>query len=221
LALASVRAPAASVGCAVIVISLPSSVPSIVRPWTAGRRWRRSRHPSRRSPAFNSERDISTDDSEAEICMIPQSSLTNPRTSAAALDCEGLQCITRVVPAESLSRGSGRATIPSTRVALGMLRTPSPRRPDTVTENRTETAVAMAPRLSRSPAAAGVTEESVSLVLPLALDSSLVELSSLARDPGGAGGLGLTAWRWRSKQGYVSSAATTFLTTGCSDIRSL
>src|SRR5262249_7960317 len=53
-----------------------------------------------------------TDDSEAETRMIPQSFLTNPRTSAASLACEGLQCITRVLPAESLSRGRGHATIP-------------------------------------------------------------------------------------------------------------
>ena len=52
------RLLAASAGCAVTVISLPSSARSTARPWTAGRRSHRNRHPSRRSPAFNSERDI-------------------------------------------------------------------------------------------------------------------------------------------------------------------
>jgi len=36
-------------GCAVTAISLPSSARSIARPWTAERRSRRNRHPSRRS----------------------------------------------------------------------------------------------------------------------------------------------------------------------------
>src|SRR5205823_15026191 len=52
------RAVAASAGCAVTVISPPSSARWIAWPWTAERRSRRNRHPSRRSPAFNSERDI-------------------------------------------------------------------------------------------------------------------------------------------------------------------
>ena len=50
-----------------------------------------------------SQRAMPTDDSEAETCMILPSSLTNPRTSAAVLACEGLQYTTRVVLAESLS----------------------------------------------------------------------------------------------------------------------
>src|SRR2546422_11553819 len=52
--------------------------------------------------------------------MIPQSFLTNPRTSAAALACEGLPCITWVVPGHRAG-DSGRATTPSA-VALEMLR---------------------------------------------------------------------------------------------------
>src|SRR5262245_45468801 len=42
-----------------------------------------------------------------------------------------------------------------------------------------------------------MTEESVSLVIPLALDSSLAEFSLHARDLGGVDGLGLAAWRYR------------------------
>jgi len=47
-----------SASCGATVISLPSSARSSARPWTAERRSRRNRHPSRRSPPFNSERDI-------------------------------------------------------------------------------------------------------------------------------------------------------------------
>ena len=52
------------------------------------------------------------DDAEVETRMIPQSFLTNPRTSAAALACEGLPCITWVVPGHRAG-DSGRATTPS------------------------------------------------------------------------------------------------------------
>src|SRR5262245_60912155 len=37
-------------------------------------------------------------DPEIETCMMPRSSLTNPRTSTAALACDRLPCITWVVP---------------------------------------------------------------------------------------------------------------------------
>src|SRR5262249_3843093 len=52
------RPPAAPAGCVVPVPSLPLFAPSTARPWTAGRRSHRNRPPSRRSLAFNSERDI-------------------------------------------------------------------------------------------------------------------------------------------------------------------